>query len=147
MCTVYMKHNSLLQIFYYKYSTTIILLQLFYYKYSIYYYSASKSVEISELITPNHSTGNMHISNHSAGIVSRSFLYFFGTIVFLLHIHIVNVYLASIEWLQWPSEQAASIYMACYMLVSQFWHMTKIIDVDNYHTRLCLDQHLVGKNL
>ena len=38
----------------------------------------SKSIEISELITANHSTGNMHISNHSAGIVSRSFLYFCG---------------------------------------------------------------------
>ena len=46
----------------------------------------SKSIEISELITANHSTGNMQISNHSAGNKSRSFLYFCGHYSRLLYL-------------------------------------------------------------
>ena len=44
----------------------------------------SKSIEISEQIAANDSTGNTHTSNHSAGNVSRLFLYilFERTIIF-----------------------------------------------------------------
>ena len=35
---------------------------------------SSKSIEISEPTTTNHSTGNTHSSNHSAGNVSGLFL-------------------------------------------------------------------------